>query len=150
MMTLPQTAEYALRAVTHIAATANGHPVRVDDIARALAVPRNYLSKTLHQLARAGVLDSTRGRGGGFRLARPASELTLSQVVAPFGLPDRSRCLLGRRECGDRTACAAHWHWRSTAAQLNAFFSETTIADLLDPRPAAARRARRKRAVAAR
>jgi len=146
MMTLPQTAEYALRAVVHIAA-AGGEAVRVDDIAQALGVPRNYLSKTLHQLARAGVLESTRGRGGGFRLAAPADALTLGRVVAPFGPADRTRCLFGRPECRHDSPCAAHWRWRSTSEQLNAFFHETTIADLLSPPPAAAH-TRRKRSAA--
>ncbi|HEY7682709.1 MAG TPA: Rrf2 family transcriptional regulator [Gemmatimonadales bacterium] len=148
MMTLPQTAEYAIRAVTHIA-SADGEQVRVEDIARALTVPRNYLSKTLHQLARAGILESTRGRGGGFRLAGPAAELTLADVVRPFGLTDQGRCVLGRPECRDQSPCAAHWRWKATAGQLSAFFSETTIADLLHPRPARPR-TRKRRAVAAR
>ena len=149
MMTLPQTAEYALRAVIHIAET-DTEPVRVEDIARALGVPRNYLSKTLHQLARDGILDSTRGPGGGFRLSRAASELTLAQVVSPFGLSEQSSCLLGRPQCRDQSPCAAHWRWRDAAERLNAFFSETTIADVQSSRPPQRHRPPARRAEAAR
>ena len=68
-MVLSQTAEYALRAVLTIAEEPGGQPVGAYRLADALGIPQNYLSKTLHQLARAGILDSTRGKLGGFRLA---------------------------------------------------------------------------------
>ncbi len=130
-MLLSQTGEYALRAVLFIAEHDRDRSVRVDEMARALRLPRNYLSKTMHQLARAGVLASTRGKAGGFRLAVPAERLTLHRVVAPFGdVNDRRRCLLGRAECSDRNACAAHDHWREVAEHVSTFFRETTVADL--------------------
>ena len=139
-MLLPQTAEYALRAVVHVAEDPRGAPARVGDIARALGVPRNYLSKTLHQLARAGVLLSTRGPTGGFQLARPAHRLSLAEVIAPFapaGESDRSNCLLGRGRCQDSAPCSAHWRWKGVSQRLSRFFDDTTIADLMHPAPAA-------------
>lgn len=145
MLTLPQTAEYALRAVYFIAEAPGGEPVRVGEIAAALRVPRNYLSKTLHQLARARVLRSTRGPLGGFQLAVPAERLTLAQVVGPF-LPAEGRaCVLGRTACSDAAPCAAHEHWKAVAEQMRAFFRRTTVADLLASRRPGrpARRARR-------
>src|SRR6188768_3085965 len=65
---LSQTIEYALRASLHIA---RSHPnsVRVTEIADATDAPRNYLAKILGQLARAGLLESTRGPTGGFRFS---------------------------------------------------------------------------------
>ena len=59
---LSRTAEYALRAVLFLAD--RGEPTNVELIAERLDVPRNYLSKILHRLAREGVLSSTRGQGG--------------------------------------------------------------------------------------
>lgn len=128
MITLPQTAEYALRAVIHIAG--GRERVRVGDLAQELDLPRNYLSKILHQLARAGVLNSTRGPRGGFRLAVPADELTLATILEPFGTLDEVGCLLGRGQCGDADPCAAHWRWKSISAELKTFFNETTVAQL--------------------
>src|SRR5512145_1395301 len=81
---LSQTAEYALRASLWIAEHPDRAPVRVGDLAEALNIPQNYLSKTLHLLARAGVLQSMRGRQGGFRLARPAARTPLIEIVQPF------------------------------------------------------------------
>jgi len=84
-MWLNSTAQSALRAVLHIAEHAGRGAVRVDDIAASLHCPRNYLSKTLHALTRAGVLRSTRGPRGGFQLAEPPERLTLwcSRSIRP-------------------------------------------------------------------
>lgn len=130
-MLLSQTGEYALRAVLYVADQRTERAIQVGEMARALDVPQNYLSKTLHQLVRAGVLTSTRGKSGGFRLAVPPERLFLSRIVAPFGdVQDRQRCLLGRSTCSDRTACAAHTRWKEVAEKLTTFFRETTVADL--------------------
>lgn len=127
---LSQTAEYALRAVLHLAEQAPDQPVPVGDIAQALDVPRNYLSKTLHQLARAGVVTSTFGPGGGFRLAAPAEAIPLARVVAPFDPAGERHCLLGRARCADADPCPAHARWKGISAQIERFFAATTVADL--------------------
>lgn len=149
---LSQTAEYALRAVLHIAANGAERPVPVGEVADALDVPRNYLSKTLHQLSRAGVLTSTFGPGGGFRLARPASDLTLDAVVGPFDASTERHCLLGRTRCVDSAPCVAHEQWKPVAEQVHRFFSTTSVTDLLNrdratvaSAPAPRRRLSRKR-----
>lgn len=129
-MWLTTTAQTALRAVLYIAEQGVDAPIRVEDIATALGGPRNYLSKTLHALARAGVLRSSRGPGGGFQLAEPPDVLTLARVVEPFEPADDRRCLVGRPHCGDANPCQAHRRWSSVADQVEAFFGETTIADL--------------------
>jgi Rrf2 family protein len=136
-MLLPQTAEYALRATIRIAdhqRAAPGAWVRVGDIAAAVDVPRNYLSKTLHQLVRAGVLVSTRGPAGGFRLAVPADELTLARVATVFAAgaePHGQRCLLGTGPCGANPDCPVHTRWKPVATRVAAFFGSTTIGDVL-------------------
>lgn len=129
---LSQTAEYALRAVLYLAERAGVRTVRVGEMAEALGIPRNYLSKILHLLARAGVLASTRGKTGGFQLAVPAERLRLHEIIAPFDrIDERRRCLLGRPQCSDRTACLAHTRWKEVADTVATFFRETTVADLL-------------------
>ncbi len=109
-------------------------PVRVDDIAEALSVPRNYLSKILHELGRAGVLVSYRGPRGGFRLARPAADLSLIDVVGRFDpLGDGQGCLLGRAGgCSEDDPCAAHSRWKEISGGMQTFFRETMVADLLE------------------
>jgi Rrf2 family protein len=130
-MWLNSTAQTALRAVLHIAEHAGEGSVRVDDIATSLRTPRNYLSKTLHALARAGVLRSARGPKGGFQLADPPSRLVLSRVIGPFTPAGERRCLVGRADCGDAHPCLAHHRWSRVARGVEDFFGETTVADLL-------------------
>jgi Rrf2 family protein len=125
------TTQYALRAVLFVAEHGTDEPVRVDAIAAALNVPRNYLSKTLHSLARAGVLRSGRGPRGGFQLAAPAAEISLARVAAQFDDLGARNCLLGRTTCGWKNPCSVHPRWEAVSNALQAFFRETTIADLL-------------------
>jgi Rrf2 family protein len=128
---LSQTAEYALRTVLYLAARQGDRLFRVSEIAEELGIPQNYLSKTLHILSRAGVLHSSRGKNGGFRLARPANEITLAQVVAPFSGPTGERiCLLGRVACSDSDPCPAHAKWKAVSNQVSSFFGETKVSDL--------------------
>lgn len=141
-MWLNSTAQNALRAVLHIAEHAGGGVVRVGDIAATLGCPRNYLSKTLHALARAGVLRSTRGRHGGFQLAEPPERVPLARVVGPFEPANDRRCLLGRTSCGGTHPCAAHRQWSDVASAVETFFGQTTVAGLLKQRA----RSRRTRA----
>ncbi len=130
-MWLNSTAQTALSAVLYIAEHGADTPIRVDDIADALGSPRNYLSKTLHALAREGVLRSSRGPGGGFQLVDPPESLALARVIEPFEPIGDRRCLVGRPTCADANPCQAHHRWSGMAAQIEAFFNETTIADLL-------------------
>ena len=130
-MLLPQTAEYALRAVLHIASREG--PVRVGQIAAAIGVPHNYLSKTLNQLVRAGLLASARGPTGGFQLAVPAESITLERVSAAFASSPSRRCLLGLGICGQVPDCAAHVRWSPVGTQVRDFFAKTTVADLVAP-----------------
>ncbi|HEX2781919.1 MAG TPA: Rrf2 family transcriptional regulator [Gemmatimonadaceae bacterium] len=128
-MLLPQTAEYALRAVLHIAS--HEGPARVGQIASAIDVPQNYLSKTLNQLVRVGVLTSARGPAGGFQLALPPDALTLERIVSAFSGMRARRCLLGMGTCGEVPHCAAHVRWSPVGTQVSDFFARTTVADLL-------------------
>jgi Rrf2 family protein len=130
---LSGTAEYALRAVVCLARSArDGEHTRANDLAEAVDVPRNYLSKILHELTRAGILKSSRGKNGGFQLAVPPDELPLLKIVQLFDrMGEQSRCLLGRPECSDADPCPAHPRWKATSQQIAKFFRETTIADVI-------------------
>ncbi|MCC7054960.1 MAG: Rrf2 family transcriptional regulator [Gemmatimonadaceae bacterium] len=94
-------------------------------------VPANYRSKILNQLTRAGLLESTRGRTGGFRLARAAAQIRLAEVVAPFEPPGSTRtCILGRARCQDSVPCAAHRGWRELGRARDEYLRGTTVADV--------------------
>jgi len=100
-------------------------------IATELALPPQFLTKILRELAAVGILESQRGRTGGFRLARPAGQITLLEVVEPF---DRALvggvCLLGQAVCCDACACPLHQDWKRISQSLSRLLSHTTVADL--------------------
>jgi len=133
---ISKTAEYALRAVIHLASGSDRHPIRANEIAAALGVPSNYLSKILHTLTRAGLLTSGRGPRGGFMLARSADELVLADLLEALDpsllQPD---CLLGNADCSDQTACAVHERWKQVREPVCRFFRETTVAQVVEGQP---------------
>ena len=131
-MIFSQTSSYAVRAMVHLADVGNGQPTRVDDIASELEVPRNYLSKILHALTRAGLLSSVRGPGGGFTLTQPPSTIRLVDVIRHFDARDSElTCLMGQKRCRADEPCAAHERWSVVKHQVTTFLSDTTISDLL-------------------
>lgn len=137
-MILSKTANYALRAALCLAEAGTDGPVSVDEIAERLDVPRNYLSKILHVLARTDILDSTRGPGGGFRLARPADDVSLADVVRHFDrVPDETTCLLGRTSCSDDDPCRAHTRWATVRTAVIGFLDDTRLVDLSVDEPLA-------------
>lgn len=138
---LSQTAEYALRAVLYLARQDEGRRVQTAELADALSVPRNYLSKTMSALVGCGILDSARGPRGGFRLAIRPATLTVARVVDAFDPPGgRSGCLLGGGPCRPDDPCTAHGRWSGVALTVRTFFIETTVADLVADGPPGASR----------
>jgi Rrf2 family protein len=80
---------YAWRAVAELAAAPPG-PVPAERIATAQDIPRRFLDNILLQLRRAGIIESQRGPDGGYWLARPATEITLADVILVIeGVPPR-------------------------------------------------------------
>lgn len=130
-MWLSSTAQQAIHAVLYIAANSGDGPVRVGDVARALDCPRNYLSKTLHGLVRAGVLRSERGPRGGFRLSDAPDRLTLARIIAPFEPVGDRPSLIGPRTHRNLRPGTALARWTRLAERVDQFFATTTVAGLL-------------------
>jgi Rrf2 family protein len=130
---ISKTAEYALRAVVHLA-TPTGETVSqtLGQIAEGTQVPTGYLSKVLQQLARAGIVHSQRGIGGGFQLAQSPFEITVYDVVQPVNPIRRIlTCPLGLAK-HQQALCPLHAALDAAAADLEASFRATTIAQLCE------------------
>jgi Rrf2 family protein len=80
-MKLSTKSEYALLALADLAGRGEGGAVRIEDIAERQRIPRKYLERILLTLRKGGCLRSWRGKGGGYELARPASQISLAEVV---------------------------------------------------------------------
>ena len=129
---LSHTAEYALRAMLYLAQR-SPEPVRLPEIAAEIRAPSRYLAKILSQLARAGVLNSTRGPAGGFQLAAGHQDASLFSIIAVFEQPTHRRCLLGHGVCGHNPGCTVHEKWAPIAQSTADFFARTTIGELVSP-----------------
>lgn len=128
-----QASENALRALTILAGCEQGQWVLAHDLAELLNIKVHYLAKVLQTLARRGVLESHRGRQGGFRLARPAQTITLWDVVAE--LDDVSKlegCVMGEDTCSDETACPLHTLWKDLRTKFKEKLQNTTLQQLAD------------------
>jgi Rrf2 family protein len=131
---LSVTAEHALRALAEMARLGRGEAILGKQLARIAEIPRNYLAKILWLLGNAGLIDATRGSGGGYRLRRHPKDIRLIEVVELFDRPNRnSHCFLScHRECSDADSCAAHARWREVRRVFDGFLDTTTVAEIAE------------------
>lgn len=129
---LSTTTEHALRALVYLAREADRPSALGRDIAAQAHIPANYLSKILWTLRNAGLLETARGLGGGYRLARPAEDIRLIEVLRLFERPrSGGGCLLGgHHECSDSDPCSAHAAWKKVKETYTDFLHSTTLADI--------------------
>jgi Rrf2 family protein len=124
--------DYALRAALELAAAPDEKPVKGERIATAQAIPLRFLENILMQLRHAGLVESRRGADGGYRLARPAAEVTLADVIRAIDGP-----LAGvsgaRPETLDFTGVAEPMRdvWIAVRASLRGVLEGVTLADVI-------------------
>jgi Rrf2 family protein len=101
-------------------------------IAQVIGAPQNYLGKLLKALAAAGLAESQKGLGGGFRLARDPHAISLLDVVDPIEHISRwSGCILGRPACSEIEPCAIHHRWKAVRDAYLRMLERTTLAELV-------------------
>ncbi|HVK15962.1 MAG TPA: Rrf2 family transcriptional regulator [Fimbriiglobus sp.] len=126
-----QTVEYALRAAVDLASR-GGEPATTEEVARRTQVPVAYLAKILQGLAKAGIVKSQRGVGGGVALAKPPEELTILEVVNAVDPIVRIRtCPLKLSSHGTRL-CPLHRRVDDALATVERAFGGTTLAEILN------------------
>jgi Rrf2 family protein len=114
--------------------------IPASETAEALGAPANYLSKTLRQLARRGLLRSSRGPRGGFELAVDVDRLTAADVVeAVDEVTSVGACLMGVGVCDPSRPCPAHERWSALRAHVLEPMERTTIAELMGGHPGPSR-----------
>lgn len=132
-MLLSNRCQYALRAALHLSAAPEGRYVPVREIAAALDLPQPFLSKIAQALVQAGLLRARRGPDGGLALARPATSISLRDIVVATDGPELFReCVLGLPGCNDVRPCPMHGAWVTERVRLDAMFREATLATLAD------------------
>lgn len=141
-MILSRSADYALRALVHLAQARSAEPVRLDDIAMAQKIPAALLSKILQTLVKAGLLRSHRGYGGGFVLLADPKTLGLDVIIqaidGPFSVFE---CLEDDGFCSLCAGCKLRTKLREMQEGILGMLRSATLADCLDEGRAAPRRA---------
>jgi Rrf2 family protein len=129
---LSKTGLHAVRAMVALAQLPEGVYAGASSIAHDIDAPQNYLGKLLRNLAEQGLLESQKGLGGGFRLARNAREITLFDVVEPIEHISRwSGCILGLSACSDSAPCAMHERWKAVRNAYIQMLQQTSLAELV-------------------
>ena len=131
-MRLTTFSDYTLRVLMFLAFSRE-RLATIPEIAAAYEISENHLMKVVHQLARAGVIESVRGKGGGIRLARPPEEIRLGQIVrASEGGAPIVECLSeDTSSCRIAPACRLAAVLTRAFEALYATLDEYTLADLV-------------------
>lgn len=123
--------EYAIRALVYVARFPDHGAAQGTQIAKAEGLPAPVLGKVLQELVRKGLLESRRGPGGGFRLARNPRLIALRDIVAAIdGLDQFAECAVGLEGCSDDSPCPLHDTWKGIRTQLMKYLETTTLADM--------------------
>jgi Rrf2 family protein len=135
---ISQKSKYALKALTVLAEEYGKGPVLIADIARREHIPRSFLELILLELKNHRLLDSRKGRGGGYFLARTPTQISAGQVLraieGPLApLPCASKTAYRRcEECHDERTCAVRLLMCEVREATASILDSTTLADLVE------------------
>ena len=131
-MRLSRETRYAVLALVELAGQRPGEIVEARRVSEATGLPRAYLAKILQGLARAGIVESARGRG--YALVRPAASVTLGEIVVALEGSDAfvEGCIFWREECSDANPCPLHWRWRELRPGIEDVVGGVTLAQIRD------------------
>lgn len=131
---LTRRGDYAVRAMLALSAPDVDPWLSAVRISSAMSIPERFLPRVLRDLSRAGLVEARMGRTGGYRLARPASTITLFDVIAAIEPEDVDRrCILRGIPCHPDGRCAVHDTFDQARAALQARLAATTLAELARP-----------------
>lgn len=130
-MRLSTKAQYAVQAMVSLALHGDGNPVTLKEIAGREQLSLTYLEQLFVKLRRSGLVESTRGPGGGYVLGFPAEQIRVAQIIdsveetlVPVSCMDESG------HCGCTDQCITHSVWQGLAERIREFLSSITLDDL--------------------
>lgn len=133
-MEISRQADYAIRTIIYLANVPHGELVQTREIARSENIPEKYLPTIVRTMARTGLLRTLRGSHGGVSLARPASRITLRDVVEAIDGPVLlNRCLIRPGECGGdghEVLCSLHRFWERMVKEIEQEMDAVNFAEL--------------------
>ncbi len=138
-MKLSTKGRYAVTALADIAINGVSGPVTLAEISERQDISLAYLEQLFVRLRRAGLVDSVRGPGGGYTLARPAVKIRIADVMAAVDERLNAMGCDGKWDegmgCGkSKEACLTHNLWEQLSAHVHVFLSQTSVADVIGNR----------------
>ena len=132
-MEISRRADYGVRVIIDLAALPKDGRVSTSEIADRQNIPGPFLAKIISQLSLSGLVSTYRGSGGGVSLTRPASEISLLQVIEALDGPlQLNRCAIEPEACPRTGHCPAHQIWARAQKDLTKLLGGTTFGDLVE------------------
>lgn len=132
-MRLTTKGRFAVTAMIDLALRQNSGPVTLAAISQRQHISLSYLEQLFGKLRRHSLVESTRGPGGGYTLARKAAEITVAQIILSVDEPLDSTQCAGRENCmGDAGRCMTHELWATLNARMVEFLDSVTLQKLVD------------------
>lgn len=130
-MRLTTKGRFAVTAMVDLALRCNDGPVTLAGISERQKISLSYLEQLFGKLRRACLVDSVRGPGGGYCLARPAEQINVSDIVKAVDEPlDATQCS-GRGDCKDHEQCMTHDLWATLNQKMYEYLSSVSLASLV-------------------
>lgn len=130
MKLINRDTDFAIKAFMHIAK--NSERVSVSELASKLEIPRPFLRKILQILKKEGVLESYKGKGGGFLLALPPEQIILTDLIKIFQGPVKlNECIFKKRICPDIRTCPLRKRIKALEKYVISELKSITLASLL-------------------
>ncbi|MGM0832659.1 Fe-S cluster assembly transcriptional regulator IscR [Halomonas qinghailakensis] len=130
-MRLTTKGRYAVTAMLDLAINTPQGPTSLGDISQRQEISLSYLEQLFARLRRAGLVSSVRGPGGGYLLAKPPEDISVSQVIdAVNETVDATRCQ-GLSDCQQGDTCLTHHLWCELSSQIRNFLDDTSLAQLM-------------------
>ena len=131
MFKINRKTEYALRGLRYLANSRMNETVMIREIAQAADASPAFVAKIFQLLSAAGLVTSSRGVVGGFRLSRPPEKINLREILeATEGPISVNVCVVDDDACDLTDTCAAHKVWRKVRYSLNKMLEQITLKDL--------------------
>jgi Rrf2 family iron-sulfur cluster assembly transcriptional regulator len=129
-MRLSTKGRYAVTAMMDLAIHAPDGPVALADISHCQGISLSYLEQLFSRLRRENLVRGVRGPGGGYQLAKPASEITVAEIIAAVDEKVDATCG-GEVDCGEDSACLTHDLWCGLSRRIYEFLDSISLEDFL-------------------
>jgi len=130
-MRLTTKGRYAVTAMLDLTLNFEMGAITLSDISERQGISLSYLEQLFSRLRKQGLVSSSRGPGGGYRLSRAASEITVLDVISAVDEKVDSTQCEGKANCHDGEACLSHELWQSLSDQISNYLSGITLAQVV-------------------